>query len=473
MTGFKLYFQGAEQRGWQRLLVAEGVQNLGISFTYYWRRVKRSNWALPEFPEGTSVLLDSGGFGANKEPGQLDAAGWLEYEQAYMEFVDDNLERIEIATEFDLQILGHDHIRGMREAFWDGLGSKFMPIWHPQYGQEELDRLGRRYERVGIPGTALAGLTWLPQRINGLARQHGTKFHGMALTKPEVLRDVHFATAASTSWISPSKFGDTQVFDGERLRRYPKRYKAQARKRHKMLFQRAGFDPGKILADDPVEVTRFTVWSWRRFEDALSRRRGSDSRPTTLANGHVPDVAQNGHAAVDRLPARRSEGTNLLPVLEIDDGSRPAPAPERTVRACNNCYVAANCPAHRDDAECAYSLPLELKNRDQLLSFLHGLVEMQAQRVMFGRFTEELEGGYPDPNLSGEIDRMMKLVAGLKDIEDNREMLKIGVEARAGSGMISRLFGQAPPPERLPRPIGPAETDMAIAHVIEADAVEE
>lgn len=467
-TDFALYFMGAEQKGWQRLLVSEGVRNLGLSFTYFYRKVKRSNWELPAFPEGTSVLLDSGGFGANKDPGQLDEDAWREYESAYMEFVDDNLDAIDIVGEFDLMTLGHDHIKGMREAYWDGLGDKFMPIWHPQHGPEELERLAKRYSRVGVPGSALTEHSYIGQRINSLSRQHGTRFHGMALTQPEVLREIHFSTAASTSWISPSKFGDTQVFDGERLRRYPKKYKGQARKRHKMLFQKAGFDPLKILADDPVEVTRFTVWSWLRFEEALAKRRGS----TPLDNGLLPVMAQNGQATVDRLaPLQRSEMA-VLPVLGFSEDELPEAAPDRTCRVCNNCYVAANCPAFRADSECAYQLPLELRTREQLLTFLHGLIELQAQRVMFGRFTEELEGGYPDPNLSSEIDRLTRLVKDVKEIEDNRDVLKANVEMRAGAGMISRLFGQRPDAGALPQQIGPGATDQAIARVIDAEADE-
>lgn len=466
-TGFDLYFSGAEQKGWQRLLLAEGVSNLGIAFAYYFRKVKKANWELPDFPAGTSVLLDSGGYGANKDPGQLDPSSWREYEQAYQEFAEDNIDKIDIVSEFDLLALGLDHTKAQRASFWDGLGEKFMPVWHPQHGMDELERLARRYQRVGVPGTALGELSYLGQRINTLSRQWGTKFHGMAATQPEMLRNVHFATAASTSWISPSKFGDTQVFDGERLRRYPTKYKAQARKRHKMLFGRAGFDADKILNDDPIEVTRFTVWSWRRFEETLAKRRGSDNRSTPFPADHNQDIALPDPPSVDRLPVQARSELRMLPVLGMDESETLEVAPATTVRVCSNCYVAATCPAYKPDNECAYALPLQLRSRDEMLAFLRGLVEMQAQRVMFGRFTEELEGGYPDPNLSSEIDRLMKLVKELKDIEDNRDVLKLNVEARAGAGMISRLFGERPPPA-----VGPGPQNGAVATVIDAEPEE-
>lgn len=461
-TDFQLYFQGAEQKGWQRLLLAEGVRNLGISFTYFYRKVKRANWELPEFPEGTSVLLDSGAFGANKDPGQLDDAGWREYEVAYAEFVEDNLAAIDIVTEFDLQSLGYDHIKGMRETFWDGLGSKFMPIWHTGYGMDELERLARRYDRVGIPGTALGELNYLGGRINTLSRQWDCRFHGIGLTQPDVLRNVHFATAASTSWISPSKYGDTQVFDGQRLKRYPRKYKAQARKRHKMLFEKAGFDPVKILNDDPVEVTRFTVWSWQRFEENLAKHRGL----TPSSDSVTVEIAAGPGSPVGTTPLpMRPDDLQPLPVMDFTASETVTLAPAETVRNCDHCYVASNCPAFRPQSACAYKIPVSLRTREELLGALYSVVEMQVQRVAFGRFTEELEGGYADPNLSGELDRLMRLVKELRDIEDNRDTLRVNVEAKAGAGVLSRIFGEKPPPA--------ISNGHAQAHVIDVDVAPE
>lgn len=436
----RLYFTGAEQPGWQRLLFAEGVRNVGVSFMYFYRKRKKSNWVLPDFPEGTSVLLDAGGFGANKNPGQLDPAGWRAYEESYCEFVDDNLDRIDIVGEFDLQSLGHDHIKGMRESYWDGIGAKFMPIWHPVHGMDELERLARRYDRVGVTGAALNELSYLGGRINTLSRQWDTKFHGMALTRPDVLRNIHFATAASTSWISPSRYGDTQVWDGQRLKRYPKDMKIQARKRHRMAFERAGFDARKILADDPIEITRFTVWSWKKFEETLAHHRGL----TPLVEQVTQGLAQPEGGPVDPRPlVTRPEGVDMLPVMNFDASERlTILAPAESVRVCDNCYVASNCPAYRPQAPCAYGIPVEMKTREQILSVLYGVIEMQTQRVLFGRFTEEREGGYPDPNLSGEMDRLMRFVKELKDIEDNRDVLKVNVEARTGAGVLSRIFGE-------------------------------
>lgn len=461
---FKLYYQGAEQKGWARLLLNEGVSNLGISFSYYQRKVAKKNWTLPEFPEGTSVMLDSGGFGANKKA-SIDI-DWLAYEEDYFEFVEKNHWAADIITEFDMLSLGLEHTQEMREQFWGQYESKFLPIWHPQYGQEELEHLARRYDHVGVPGRALTEVAWLGSRINSLIRQHGTRFHGMALTQPDVLRNVHFTSAASTSWISPSKFGDTQIWDGHRLRRYPKRYKERARRKHQSAFSKAGFDIAKILNDDPAEVTRFTLWSWRKWEEHHNTHR----RVTQPASGQAVDLTSAGPGrVVHPAPASRGD-VALLPVLGLTDTNRIDVAPERPARQCRNCYVASQCPAFEPEASCAYKIPMQLRTREDMLTLLTGMIEMQGQRVMFGRFVEEMEGGYPDPNLGSEVDRLMKMVKDLRDLEDNRDTLKLNVEARSGAGLISRLFGEQPPSLPAPTTTMVQDADEVMGDYIDVEA---
>ena len=62
-------------------------------------------------------------------------------------------------------------------------------------------------------------------------------------------------------------------------------------------------------------------------------------------------------------------------------------------------------------------------------------------RVMFAKFAEELEGQGIDSQLSVEMERMFKLVEKFKDISDTREMVRMEIETRSSSGVLSRLFG--------------------------------
>lgn len=66
---------------------------------------------------------------------------------------------------------------------------------------------------------------------------------------------------------------------------------------------------------------------------------------------------------------------------------------------------------------------------------------MQASRVLFGRFAEELEGQGLDPVLSSEMDRLFTIIDKMKSVNESREMLSISMETRGSSGVLSRLFG--------------------------------
>jgi hypothetical protein len=69
------------------------------------------------------------------------------------------------------------------------------------------------------------------------------------------------------------------------------------------------------------------------------------------------------------------------------------------------------------------------------------MLEMQAQRVMFMRMAEELNGGYADPNVSQEIDRYQKMLKNIKELDENKEFIQITAQRNAGSGVLSAIFG--------------------------------
>jgi hypothetical protein len=223
----------------------------------------------------------------------------------------------------------------------------------------------------------------------------------------------------------------------------------------------AGFDADKIERDDLKEVLRLSVWSWLRFEESLQRQRVTHFDPL----GTEPEEGSGPPAVAHRQPNRR-EHRVPLPVVSFREVTSTLPTPEgdeqvpsliaevssRSLRRCSTCFVAARCPAADPGSECAFELPVEVATKDQLFALLRGLIEMQAQRVLFARFAEELEGGYPNQNLSHEVDRLMKLVKDLRDLQENREFLKVSIETRAQAGVLSRMFGarNAEPLHALP-----------------------
>jgi hypothetical protein len=176
------------------------------------------------------------------------------------------------------------------------------------------------------------------------------------------------------------------------------------------------------------------------------------------------DYAENIPAITDRLgvemrklqPRDPAETTNL-PVFgyeyktiveqdeEGNDVIKDVPviqSKDTSLRQCDTCFVASNCPAFKPQNMCAFNLPVEVKTKDQLKSLINAVIEMQGQRVAFMRFAEEMNGGYADPNVSLEIDRLFKLIKTTKELDDSREFIRMTVERQGSAGVLSQIFGE-------------------------------
>lgn len=498
MGQFSVYLLGAEVPGWRKLLGECGVHAAGVSYKGLRSRLPKTRpFDMSRWPPFEKLMLDSGAFGINKKA-EMSVRDLRDYGADYGAFALAQAEHFTIISEFDSVALGPDYVAEQRAEVWAQLDpAKFMPIWHPEQGLDELGRLAEVYLQIGITPNAFTDRS-VPPRLTQMAMA-GVKLHGLAMTKPDVIRQGFFDSVSSTSWLSPLQYGDTIVFDGIRLQRYPNRMKQQARQRHRMLFEREGFDTAAIERDDPHEVARLTLWSWQQFERHIgaqrvgSRLNGSNyadipSSDTEMDSGGVQvgvGVALPGReiATVVRATPRPPEERKTLPVFGFRDeevtneagetvGQQSLPVlSHRALRVCDSCFIASRCPEYRAGSECAFELPLEVKTPQQRKALLDGLVELQGKRVAFMRLAEELSGGYADPNLSQEIDRLMKVFSTIADLEDTREFFKVAIEGKGNPGIISRLFGgdAAERASQLDRPLDSGRTDVAISRILEIE----
>lgn len=502
----QIFFQGGDVSDHRKRLIEGGVKAIALSYLQLEKRIKKPlDWPLEDkFPDDVKILVDSGAFSASQKDDWSDD-DWQAYVDRYCSFVEANLDRIDIVTEFDGIRLGREYIEDMREAYWDHLGisDKFMPVWHEEHGGlSELQRLAEEYDRVAITNTALDNRRVMANRLNSLITKYGVQLHGLAITKPDDILAVKFSSVSSTSWVSPMRFGDTIIWDGHKLRRYPMKYKEQSRKRNRRLFERAGFDADKVQADDPKEVVAMSIWSWLQFEEAMNRRKGlqviadpdEDEEDDPIASTWADEAPEPSAETAPEEPAiTPDEGRNLpsllpedlppLPVLGfdrvqmLDEQGQPAGATsvlrlgKESIRQCDSCYVAASCPAMEPGSACKFGIPVEIRTKEQLMASMQAMVEMQMQRIAFARYAEELEGGYIDPNVSNEIDRFFGTIAKMREINDNRDFLKVQIETRGGAGVLSRLFGEKNV-QNAGEPIDPQRANEALQEIIDIDDAE-
>lgn len=465
----RLYFAGAEISSHRKVLREVGAKSASLSFMGLRRRLKHPDrWLMEEkFPAEMGLLLDSGAYTVNNNAMDYTQGQLKEIAEAYGDFVALNIDRVEAFIEFDAMALGREWIEEQRAIYASISPEKFMPVWHPEWGLNYLQEMAETYQRIGIPAVDIAGRNLTPA-LNRIA-DSGVSIHGVAMTHMDDMRAIRWGSVSSTSWIAPQQYGETHVWTGRELKRYPKKMKDNARKRYRTLFGREGFDVDKIEADDSTELLRLSVWSWEKFVDDIENKsqRGADGPGLSLVpaddgfaedeGGEVgPSTDETRNEGAARTPVR-IRPTIALPVLhevtrtvKDDDSGEESEVKEYKVRSqserqCTTCYLANKCPAYEPGSNCAFDIPLQVRTTQEFRDSVNALIEMQQQRVLFMRFAEEIEGGYADPNLSAEMDRLAKMFKIKSDMEAEGFTFKMEAKMTGPGtgepGRIGRLFG--------------------------------
>jgi len=472
----RIIFSGAEVGSNRTLLEGQKVELMGLNFWGLRKRglPKTKRWLISEhFDSDVQIVIESGAAQADKAGLSKEELTSLAVE--YQEFLVDNSERATAFMEFDSLVLGQEWVAQQR-AFYEH-DPKFWVVWHEEYGLPALKSLCQNHQNVVIPNDEIESVTSLSAVTRGYQRQFGTQFHALACAKPDNLRQVPFSTASTLSWLSPMRRGETIVWDGTKLNRYPKKMKSQARPRYKAIVEKAGLDYLAFNQDSTLEATRVAVWSYKKLEASMDKKTPdlhiieggkkdivSDNSDTPLLSGlgelggylsdnsdldmrkkEPTELVQRAPEEMQNLPVF---GYKMKTVVETDEDGKdvlkdvPIISNQSTsLRQCDTCFVAANCPAFKPSNSCAFNLPVEVKTKEQLKSLLTAIVEMQGQRVAFMRFAEEMNGGYADPNLSQEIDRLLKLVGNINEMDQNKEFIQITASRQSSGGVLSAIFG--------------------------------
>lgn len=459
----KLIYLGADVPSNRVLLETTTANHVGVSF---WRLVKRG---LPKtkpylianyFAEDTHVYVH-GGIPKTEHLTQMELE---DFAVLYEEFIANNIDRVTTFNEISHVNLSPEFIYEQRRTCWAEVPpSKFQPVWQSQTGADGLKRMVETYLDIAIQGDDIEHETQLAALTRGYSLKAGTRFHALNTAKPDNLRQVKVESASTLSWLAPMLHGETIVWDGTRLVRYNKKMKEQARPRYRNIYEKAGLDYDLIMEDDPQEVCRLAVWSYEQFEARLNMNgdsflyENSDDMQGVINAENPLAVSDNRGVGMRKPEARNPDEMFNLPVLgyttktvveKDEDGNETikdvtvVSSQSATLRSCDTCFVASNCPAFKPQSVCAFKLPIEVKTKEQLKGLIEAMVEMQSQRVAFMRFTEEVNGGYADPNVSQEMDRLFKMLKTVKELDDSSSFIRMTVEGKgASAGVLSNIFG--------------------------------
>lgn len=478
---FALYFGGGESPAWRKRLLEHGVSRISLNFTDLQNRLpKTKEWHLADhFPPEVRL-------GLYWSPKDWSRAEEIAFARAYRTFAEDEYERLTWATDFR-----------HTGPSWG------IPLWDEKERPEVLLR-DAEDGLVAVTGKQLEGRKARSFRAN--IRSLGGALLGIGVSAPEQMQGLVAAT--STSYISATRYGEFVIWDGARLRRFNAKAKPTERPRYRAAIAASGVDYGAVVEDDKEAVVSLTLWSWQQMENDMVSRRVRPTRfeddpeegsnlSTTFDPGLLVPIVDDQQDLVGTSArvggssrAIEHRETTPLPILSIGsktvvdaDGAETvsviASLGQHSLRRCDSCSISDKCPGYQRGFSCAYDIPIEVRTKDQLNALLTGVLEMQAQRVLFTRMAEELEGGYPDPTLSGEVDRLFRLTEQYKAISDNRDFINIQVEAKAKGGILSRLFGDHVGEATRALPSGgidASSTDALLAHdlgIVDAEVVED
>lgn len=475
----KVILSGGEKGTYRNVLTANGVQDIAMNLTQY-SIPKTKTVDLGQLFKGADVYIYT-------SDGDEDT-------EKFDSFVREHADSI-------TGVIGRHDYNG------DWLGEKYIPLWNDEHDVERLAYLCQKYGRAAVSDRAINTKT-LP-RIKQLQQRWGAKLYGIT-SKVDHIESVDWDAVLVSSWTSVVRYGETQIWDGHGLRRYPAQKKDSARRKHRSDIIRLGIDYEAIEQDDVGEVAKLAVRSWLAW-DAHTSGSGAyhpilDDDEQEFTNAEMGGIATTPPIslsegfrdsatpaiATDTPLTRHESEQQLLPVIGVErvvaNTKFTTPDGEETVdttpnevnvithegsgiRSCDSCYLASRCPAFKEHSECGYRIPVRIHTKQQLQAVLTAMLEMQTSRVLFARFAEELEGQGVDPAVSAEMDRLFKLVKEFKDIEDTRDLVRVEVEARGSSGVLSRIFGQkaADKANELSQPLDTNDIDGLI---INADLVD-
>lgn len=181
-----------------------------LSYAYF------AQWDLPTFREhhglGADLLIDSGAFTAATQGKKVSIQEYTDWLRERGEF---------IAHAASLDVIG-DWRGTARNYDWQRsrLGDSFpiIPTWHLGSPLEELHRLCADHDYMAIGGCVPYAKR--PQMLmrhlvqaHKIAREHGTKLHGLGITGRTAMFRLPWESVDSSSWATAHRYGQLNIAD--------------------------------------------------------------------------------------------------------------------------------------------------------------------------------------------------------------------------------------------------------------------
>jgi hypothetical protein len=441
------FFSVTPNRYFFSLFERAGVQNVLISYHYIRQHKEQvEKEILPWIREkGGLFMTDSGAFSFFADKSfDYKTFDWDEYIVEYTDWLMANKEYVFIACNLDVDAyVGHDQVMRWNKAYFKPL-EEYMNIAYVAHsikaksGQDltMVKEYMKEHDFVAVSEE----FTSQASNIYQMAKQTKTTVHGLAWTKPTVLRDYPFFSVDSSSWVNYQKYGATPVWDGVNFSQYDghnKDIRATLKKQcekyevnHKWFCTELN-DEGK---HNDSEGLTFSLRTWldvlnnlkvksklklKTTVEALLEGKATVFQP--VKEGGLGSFLQGLSQEVDMKEI--GEGSMQLYGTDEETGAEVAQYKPRTERLsindfekkmgstmfCSNCFINDKCPQFKANSACAFDFAPNSGEILQPLQLIDKLIMIQMERVNRAMFMEKMEGGLPNKTYTGEIDKLQRL----------------------------------------------------------------
>ena len=183
--------------------------------SYYYLRNRKDDFGLTIRDNSEEILIDSGAhsfqFGKKVD--------FVEYTKQYAEFIK-KFDRPNVVGYFEMDIdnvVGYDTVLELRKIL-ENASDKIIPVWHPNRGIEEFEKMCKQYKGKVVAITGFAGKEIREdQYIMFLkcAKKYNCKLHCLGMTRKKILNKVPFDYVDSSSWLQNIVYGT--ALNGKKL----------------------------------------------------------------------------------------------------------------------------------------------------------------------------------------------------------------------------------------------------------------
>lgn len=210
-------------------------------------------WQMPYIKNCKMFLLDSGAFSMFTKGHNLTEKDWEDYVTKYIEFI--NKWDIQYFFELDVdRILGIKKVEEIRARIERETGKKCIPVWHKERGWDYFKQMCEDYDYVAIGGIAKnpngRQIEKLFPYFIQYAHRKGCKIHGLGYTSTRKLKEYHFDTVDSTSWLAGGQFGSIQTYKNGEIKPYKKPENTRLKSKGK----------------EGLSLQRFCFTEWLKFQ---------------------------------------------------------------------------------------------------------------------------------------------------------------------------------------------------------------